>query len=62
LRKSIARKECWCTTEVFMWPSIVFQPPSLARAMIGGRVWKSPSPPRGGNGKKSLPLPVVQAE
>jgi MoaA/NifB/PqqE/SkfB family radical SAM enzyme len=62
LRKSIKRKECWCTTEVFMWPSIVFQPPSLARAMIGGRVWKSPSPPRGGNGKKSLQLPVVPAE
>ncbi len=42
LRKSIANKECHCTTEVFMWPSIVFNPLSLARAMVGAKVWKSP--------------------
>jgi len=35
LRQSIARKECWCTTEVFLWPSIVFQPPQLLKAMTG---------------------------
>jgi MoaA/NifB/PqqE/SkfB family radical SAM enzyme len=40
LRHSIANKECHCTTEVFLWPSIVFQPISLARAMVGGKVWK----------------------
>jgi MoaA/NifB/PqqE/SkfB family radical SAM enzyme len=40
LRKSIACKECYCTTEVFLWPSIVFQPPSLAKAMLGARVWE----------------------
>lgn len=62
LRGRIARKECWCTTEVFMWPSIVFQPASLARAMIGGRAWQSPSAPRKANGKRSISLPVVQAD
>lgn len=40
LRQSIANRECHCTTEVFMWPSITFQPVQLARAMVGGRVWK----------------------
>jgi MoaA/NifB/PqqE/SkfB family radical SAM enzyme len=42
LRESIARKECHCTTEVFMWPSITYQPVQLARAMVGGRVWRRP--------------------
>jgi radical SAM protein with 4Fe4S-binding SPASM domain len=37
LRGHIAAKQCWCTNEVFMWPSIVFQPLSLARAFVGGR-------------------------
>lgn len=44
LRDSIARKECYCTTEVFLWPSIVYQPPSLARGMLGGKVWTTPQP------------------
>ncbi len=47
LRASIARKECHCTTEVFLWPSIVFQPAQLVRAMIGARIWRSPSMPTG---------------
>jgi AdoMet-dependent heme synthase len=42
LRESIARKECHCTTEVFMWPSITYQPVQLARAMVGGKVWRRP--------------------
>gem|GEM_PF-109588 len=33
LRRSIAAKQCWCTNEVFLWPSIVFQPLQLARAL-----------------------------
>jgi hypothetical protein len=37
LRRHIAAKQCWCTNEVFMWPSIVFQPGPLARAFVGGR-------------------------
>jgi MoaA/NifB/PqqE/SkfB family radical SAM enzyme len=43
LRYSIACKECYCTTEVFLWPSIVFQPASLAKAMVGARVWEKAS-------------------
>jgi MoaA/NifB/PqqE/SkfB family radical SAM enzyme len=44
LRRSIANKECYCTTEVFMWPSIVYQPFSLAQAMLGAKVWQHPQP------------------
>lgn len=43
-RRSIACKECWCTTEVFLWPSITYQPQHLARAMIAGRVWQKATP------------------
>jgi MoaA/NifB/PqqE/SkfB family radical SAM enzyme len=44
LRRSIAAKECHCTTEVFLWSSIVHQPSQLARAMAGARVWERPKP------------------
>ena len=44
LRESIARKECYCTTEVFMWSSIVYQPGPLVRAMVKGKVWQKPKP------------------
>ncbi len=44
LRGSIANKECHCTTEVFLWSSITYQPPPLARAMLGGKVWRKPLP------------------
>jgi MoaA/NifB/PqqE/SkfB family radical SAM enzyme len=44
LRQSIANKECHCTTEVFLWSSIVFQPRHLAQAMMGARVWQKPRP------------------
>lgn len=44
LRQSIAARECWCTTEVFMWSSIAYQPPHLARALVGGQVWRKPLP------------------
>jgi len=44
LRESVACKECHCTTEVFMWSSIVYQPARLAQAMIGARVWKQTRP------------------
>jgi MoaA/NifB/PqqE/SkfB family radical SAM enzyme len=40
LRQSIARKDCYCTTEVFMWPSIVFQPERLVQAMVAAKVWR----------------------
>jgi MoaA/NifB/PqqE/SkfB family radical SAM enzyme len=44
LRESIGCKECWCTTEVFMWQSIVFQPQYLLKTVLGARVWQSPEP------------------
>lgn len=43
-RAKIARRECHCTNEVFLWPSIVFQPAQLARAMVGAKVWRKPQP------------------
>jgi MoaA/NifB/PqqE/SkfB family radical SAM enzyme len=47
LRDSIANKECYCTNEIFMWPSITFQPKHLAKAMVGAKVWEKiePLPP-----------------
>ena len=44
IRKSISAKECFCTNEIFMWPSIVFQPVQLAKAMVGARVWEPVTP------------------
>jgi MoaA/NifB/PqqE/SkfB family radical SAM enzyme len=43
-RMSIAAKDCHCTTEVFLWPSIVFQPLPLARSLVKARVWKQVKP------------------
>jgi MoaA/NifB/PqqE/SkfB family radical SAM enzyme len=37
LRARIKAKECYCTNEVFLWPSIVFQPLQLAKAMVGAK-------------------------
>ena len=44
LRKSIAAKECYCTNEVFLWPSITYQPAQLVRAMVGAKVWRGARP------------------
>jgi MoaA/NifB/PqqE/SkfB family radical SAM enzyme len=44
LRRSIAAKDCHCTTEVFLWPSIVFQPLPLARSLVQAKVWKTVKP------------------
>jgi MoaA/NifB/PqqE/SkfB family radical SAM enzyme len=44
LRKSIAAKDCYCTNEVFLWPSITYQPHHLARAMVGAKVWRRVEP------------------
>ncbi len=51
-RDAIAQKRCWCTKEVSMWPSVVFQPPSLLRALAGAQrsgllpVLQRPTKPR----------------
>ena len=76
LRESITNRECYCTTEVFLWPSIVFQPDSLAKAMIGAKVWKTETPlpeeerpsvqldenklPVGSSANNLIPIEVVQ--
>jgi MoaA/NifB/PqqE/SkfB family radical SAM enzyme len=44
LRKSIAARECYCTNEVFLWPSITYQPVELVRAMVGAKVWQGSRP------------------
>jgi MoaA/NifB/PqqE/SkfB family radical SAM enzyme len=44
LRKSIAARECYCTNEVFLWPSITYQPQHLIRTMIGAKVWQGIRP------------------
>ena len=44
VRKSIRKKECYCTNEIFMWPSIVFQPPHLVRSLMGAKVWETVEP------------------
>jgi MoaA/NifB/PqqE/SkfB family radical SAM enzyme len=44
IRRSIRDKECYCTNEIFMWPSIVFQPAQLAKSMVGARVWEKVTP------------------
>jgi len=58
LRQQIAARECWCTTEVFLWSSIVYQPTQLAKAMLGGKVWESPSPLRADEQLKVVPEEV----
>jgi MoaA/NifB/PqqE/SkfB family radical SAM enzyme len=40
LRQAIARKQCYCTNEIFMWPSIVYQPVELAKVMVASRAWR----------------------
>jgi hypothetical protein len=44
LRHSISCKECFCTNEVFLWPSIVFSPSWLRKAFIGSRAWRTAPP------------------
>ena len=44
LRASIARGECHCTTEVFLWPSIVYQPLHLMGALMRAKPWSTPAP------------------
>lgn len=44
IRQSIRNKECYCTNEIFMWPSIIFQPAQLAKSMVGAKVWERVPP------------------
>jgi hypothetical protein len=44
LRESIAKKQCYCTNEVFLWPSITYQPQHLLRAIVGARALHGAKP------------------
>lgn len=44
LRQSIAARACYCTNEVFLWPSITYQPVHLLKAMAQARPWQSARP------------------
>lgn len=44
LRESIERKDCYCTNEVFLWPSFTYQPHRLAQTMVGAKVWQKIDP------------------
>jgi MoaA/NifB/PqqE/SkfB family radical SAM enzyme len=38
IRKDIRAKKCFCTNEIFLWPSITFQPYQLMRALYKTRL------------------------
>jgi MoaA/NifB/PqqE/SkfB family radical SAM enzyme len=44
LRAAIRARECYCTNEVFLWPSITFQPLQLARALANAKPWQTLTP------------------
>ena len=44
IRRSIRAKECYCTNEIFMWPSIVYQPLPLTKALTKAGVWQKVRP------------------
>ncbi len=41
-RRSIACKQCWCTTEVFLWPSFTYAPGQLVSTLVASRAWEKP--------------------
>jgi MoaA/NifB/PqqE/SkfB family radical SAM enzyme len=41
LRRSIRKKECYCTNEIFLWPSITFQPWYLGKALLNSQAWRT---------------------
>jgi MoaA/NifB/PqqE/SkfB family radical SAM enzyme len=42
-RESVARGECHCTNEVFLWPSVTFQPRQLVTALVRSRFDSTPT-------------------
>ena len=43
LRNAIRAKQCHCTYEVSLWPSIVYQPLQLFKAMLGAKAYRAGS-------------------
>ena len=70
LRGSIRAKECHCTNEIFMWPSVTYQPLQLAKAMVCSRPWRKPDPLTdeervdwtGSTANVPVPSPVVASD
>lgn len=56
LRASIARKECYCTQEIALWTSIVYQPAQLVQLMVESKAWKT-GDPLPDDAKVALPKP-----
>jgi len=42
LRTSIKAGECYCTTEVFLWPSFTYPPLQLGKALLASKAWRKP--------------------
>jgi MoaA/NifB/PqqE/SkfB family radical SAM enzyme len=44
IRTSIGNRECYCTNEIFMWPSIIFQPAQLLKSLLATKAWQRAAP------------------
>ncbi len=40
LRDSIKAGDCYCTTEVFLWPSFTYPPLQLGKALLASKAWR----------------------
>ena len=45
LREQIAARACYCTNEIFLWPSFTYRPAQLIKVMAGSKPWRQPSGP-----------------
>jgi len=41
LREHIAARACYCTNEIFLWPSFTYRPAQLIKVMAGSKLWPS---------------------
>src|SRR5204862_4462476 len=41
LREQIAARACYCTNEIFLWPSFTYRPAQLIKVMAGSKLWPS---------------------
>ncbi|HEX9367544.1 MAG TPA: radical SAM protein [Vicinamibacterales bacterium] len=45
LREQIAARACYCTNEIFLWPSFTYHPVQLLKVVAGSKPWRQPSAP-----------------
>jgi MoaA/NifB/PqqE/SkfB family radical SAM enzyme len=55
VREQIAAGACYCTNEIFLWPSFTYRPAQLLKVIAGSKPWRQPSAP------PSAPLPTEAA-